>query len=329
MKTHIGLYGMGLLMLVAGGCGAQPALLGVEDYLFITHDTLALPGETVDLSARVLGGDLLQPQAGLLVRFARPGEPLGVAETDGAGQAVYAYTPAEPGDYLFDVDVAPIGLADPPPVRQLRLACRPAHQPMAIVDLDHTVVATGFETVLLGDAKAMDDSVAVLKALAEKNTIVYLTHRPELFGPKSKQWLAAQGYPPGPVLLSSITGFVQGSGEFKAEQLRKLRSRFKRIEIGIGDKISDARAYAENGMQSVLINLNNENQAAGDIEATVLLIQRIEDLPESVAVVRSWQQAREVLFDGAEYPPAQAVERLEKRLGVLRDQQRQAEEGEE
>ncbi len=62
-------------------------------------------------------------------------------------------------------------------------------------------------------------------------------------------------YPVGPVLLSDIGGFFRGSGAFKTSALRELRKRFTNIEIGIGDKISDARSYYDNYMQSFLIIL--------------------------------------------------------------------------
>jgi len=60
-------------------------------------------------------------------------------------------------------------------------------------------------------------------------------------------------YPAGPVLLSTVGGFLKGSGKYKTEMLRRLQVGFKKIEVGIGDKVSDAAAYHENGLKSFLI----------------------------------------------------------------------------
>lgn len=304
-----------------GGCGAQEVLLGTQgSYLFTAMDALALPEQQTDLLAQVRGGDLLRGRPDYAVRFYREGKLFKVAETDDDGVAAVTFTPPTPGDYVFTAALAPLGMADePPPPQQLLLTCRAGDTPMVVVDLDKTVVATGFETVLIGSPEPMARSQDVLKRLAQTHTIVYLTHRPDYFSVKSKAWLAEQGYPTGPLLLSTLGGFFKGSGAFKSKMIGQLRGRFSRIEIGIGDKVSDAQAYHENGLRSFLIVQVPGAATAGQLEA---MAEQLETLDEAVQVVTDWRQVEEVLFGEGAYPRS-AMQ------GRLRELAREAASGED
>ncbi len=312
MTRTLAITCLSLLPAVAG-CGTQGVLLGVEgSYLLTVMDTLAVPGETVEAAGRLQQGDLLRPSTGYVLRFRRDGEPWKAAQTDADGKAAVGFTPPEPGDYRIEVSVAPVGPSEPPPPpRTLLIACRPPDEPMAVVDLDRTVVASGFEEVLLGDPAPMDGSQKVLRRLADNRTIIYLTHRPEYFGPKSKAWLDRHGYPSGPVLLSTLGGFLQGSGEFKTAEFRRLREKFSRVEIGMGDKFSDARSYHESGMTSVLII-----QPSADMEPEELeeMLADLETLPEAIHVVTDWAEVGDVLFAAKEYPPRRMLDRVTEML---------------
>ncbi|MCD6303397.1 MAG: hypothetical protein J7M21_00360 [Planctomycetes bacterium] len=244
-----------LLAVLAAGCGAQQTLLGARSsYLLTVTDVLSRPGEPVELKARLREGDFLRGAAGCAVWFYRQGRLFKVAETDSQGLATVTFTPPRDGDYVFSVAVAPIGLADEPPApRELLVACRRADTPIVVVDLDGTIVAGGFQAVLVGRPEPMSGSQEVLKRLARTHTIIYLTHRPDFFSIKTKAWLRQHDYPPGPILLSTLEGFLRGSEQFKGTMLAALRRRFSRMEVGIGDKISDARAYADNGLRAILL----------------------------------------------------------------------------
>jgi hypothetical protein len=309
-----------LLLAVLIGCGAQPYLLGTRgSHLFTARDALALPGETVRLEARLQGGDFLVDMPGYVVRFRHQGRLHRAAQTDDEGVAAVSFTPPAPGDYRFLAEVAPAGIADEPPPQELLVACRRADAPLAVVDLDKTLVADGFHTVLVGDPRPMPDSVDVMRQLAEGHTIVYLTHRPDLFTNKSKSWLAEQGYPRGPVLLSSVSGFLKGSGAYKTEMLRDLRGRFSALRVGIGDKISDAAAYHDTGLKSILIL---PMPAGSDPQTYLDLAAELDRLPGEVHVVTDWQEVRKALFADASYPPQRLVERLENRARELKAQQK-------
>jgi hypothetical protein len=298
------------------GCGAQTILLGTKgSYLFTTMDSLALPGEQVQLQARLQAGDFLQGQPGHVIRFHRNGELFKVAETDEAGVAAVTFQPDRAGDYVFNVEVAPIGVEeDLPEPRALLVACRGEDAPIVVVDMDKTLVASGFDAVLVGDPQPMQRSPQVMARIAETHTIVYLTHRPDYFGPKSKGWLRVHNYPAGPVLLSTIGGFLKGSGVYKSEMLRALKQKFRRIETGIGDKVSDAQAYHDNGLKAFLIISVSDSDSA---ESLTKLADAIKELPDKVQVVTHWGQIEQALYEGGSYPRS-AAERMLRELAAKR-----------
>lgn len=324
MKRMIWLT-MVIAMLCVGGCGAQQVLLGTESsYVFVASDALALPGETVDVKAQLRAGDFLQGSAGHPVRFYRGEEFYKVAETDTGGVATVAFTPDEPGNYPFRAEVVATGLKDDPPSpARINVFCRQAETSIVIVDLDKTIVASGFHTVLIGSPDPMDHSQDVLERLHKSHTIVYLTHRPDLFGIKSRKFLDDEGYPDGPLLLSSVSGFMKGSGAFKSGELADLKNRFPNVRIGIGDKISDAQAYHENGLQAFLIiKIPDEDNP----EPYEELANDLGELNEEVQVVTGWRQVEEVLFGGGDYPRPAMQKRLYDLADTARSKQRKQDE---
>lgn len=302
-------------VLAAGGCGTQWVLLGTEgEYLFTAFDALALPGEAVTLRARLQAGDFLMSRPGHVVRFLRGGRLFKAAETDAAGVAAVTFTPDAPGDYHFTAEVSASGFADElPGPQELLAACRAPDAPIVVVDMDRTLVASGFDRVLIGAPEPMAKSPAVMTRLAGRYTVVYLTHRPDYFGPKSKAWLRQYRYPAGPVLLSSLGGFLSGSGAFKADMLGELRQRFRKIEMGIGDKVSDARAYHDNGLKAFLIIQVDPKASPEQLREQA---DSIAELPAAVQVVTGWDQVEQGVFEAASFPLPGMVAELRKLADV-------------
>jgi len=309
-----------VLATLAAGCGAQGIILGTEgEYLLTVRDIVAPPGREVFLVARFQQGDLLRGRQGHVVRFKQGEDPFKAAETDADGVARVTFTPQAPGDHVFTVEVAAAGLPDDPPeARNLLVACRRPDTPMAVVDLDKTVVASGFHTVLLGNPEPMPGSVAALKRLAGDHTIVYLTHRPDYFGPKSKRWLWARGYPRGPVLLSTVGAFLKGSGTYKREMLRALKDDFANLQVGIGDKVSDVEAYHAVGLTGILILPIPGDPSPAQLDA---LAEKVAALPEAVHVVTGWDQVEQVLFAGKSYPPGPMAKDLRRRAAEKKQEE--------
>jgi len=299
------------------GCGTQGALLGTESsYLLTADDAISLPGRPVRLHARLQAGDLLQGQPGHVVRFYLAGHFYGAAMTGSSGVAEIEFVPERPGEYVFLVDVAPGGFPTAPPrPEQCVVVCRPADAPLLVVDLDKTLVESGFQEVLLGDPKPMPDSPRVMERLAEKYTVVYLTHRPDALGTKSRRWLAAQGYPTGPLLLSDLGGFLAGSEKFKSSKLNEIQQDFRSLQLGIGDKITDAKAYHANGIRAYLIVMPWDFPSPSALRELAGEIQR--ELAPQVQVVTGWKEVEQGVFEGATFPPARMVKMLEERAAAL------------
>lgn len=305
-----------VLALALTGCGAQGMLLGTKgSYLLTAMDGIVVPGGQVRIRAKLRAGDMLSPRAGYVILFRRNGELFKAAQTDAEGVASVSFTPPRPGDYRFSVELSPVGLSDVAPAPgEALIACRSPARRIVIVDMDKTIVASGFGAVLIGKPKPMAGSARVLARLAKTHTIVYLTHRPDYFGPKSKAWLKTHNYPPGPVLLSSAGGFLKGSSAFKARMLTRLTRQFKHIEIGIGDQISDAAVYYAHGLKSFLIL---QPPSRDDPERIEQLADELARLPDQVQVVSGWGQIAQALFDGASWPRSAAegdLRRLASRL---------------
>jgi len=300
---------LGMLTIVvclAAGCGAQREVLGIGGTtLLTTLDVLAVPGQPVDLTARLQHGDLLQGKPGYVVRFFGKRGLYRATETDDGGVARVAFTPAKAGEYPFTVSVSPIGIADDPPAEQrMTVWCRKPDTPIVVVDLDKTVVASGFDTVLLGragQAEPMPHSQEVLRRLAATHTILYLTHRPDYFSIKSRSWLTEHKYPPGPLLLSSLSGFLSGSETFKSRMLAGLRKHFTNMKIGIGDKIGDGMAYHTNGLRAFVIVRIPGGRAAEELRDVA---KDVDALPAAVSVVTGWDQVSRILEGRAAHPPS-------------------------
>jgi len=301
---------------ISAGCGegVRQTVLGAEgEHLVLAMDELTTPGQAVLLRTQVRGGDFLQGRPGLAVRILRDGRLFKVAETGDDGLASVTFTPHKPGDCAFAVHLVPAGFrGKTPPPAGLLVACRKPDEPIAVVDLDKTVVASGFEAVLLGSPEPMARSRDILARLARTRTIVYMTHRPELLGPKSKAWLIDHDYPPGPLLLSDTEGFLGGSGSYKTSRLAAMRKTFPRVRLGIGDKLSDARAYLDNDMKAVLIldiPPAGVKDRAGKLRALADELSQFAD-DEEIQVVTGWDEVEKALFDGQAYPPSSMRRRL-------------------
>jgi hypothetical protein len=308
------------IFLALSGCGTESVLFqSQQGILFTAQDRLAPPGQPVRIQARVQTGDFLTGQKGLPVRFYRDGKLFKTTLTNAEGCAEVTFTPPRPGDYTFTAELVGIGFSGPiPPTCEILLACRAGDSPMVIVDMDKTIVASGFQTVLLSDPLPAEGSQKVLHQLAQSYTVVYLTHRPEYFGPKSKAWLQHNHFPQGPVILSSLSGFLKGSQAFKSAALADLRSRFSRIEIGIGDKISDALAYHENRMKAylILLDLNSQN----DLILSDLLRQ-LRTVPDSIQVATQWSQIDTAINQNTPCPPSRTISYIESLLPSRKSQQ--------
>ncbi|MCX5683186.1 MAG: hypothetical protein NT049_05815 [Planctomycetota bacterium] len=327
MKTRViacrGVCAAALACLAAcmAGCGLEHLIFGIQgNYLLTAMDTLALPGEQVTLKVRLESGGFLRDQPGIPLLFQCKGMPDYRAVTDSEGNATIPFKPAAPGDYLVTVSVEPGVLKNTPPEPvTLLVTCRKADAPLAIVDLDKTLVASGFKAVLVGDPKPMPQSLEVMSRIAKDYTVIYLTHRAEFLGHKSKAWLHDYGYPQGPMLLADTHEMFEKSGPYKSAVLETLRQRFRGRAIGIGDQISDVLAYKQNGIEPIMIITVPPETNAGDLRK---LADSLQEVPETVQVVTCWSEIERFVFSGPPHLRPAAQAKLRRRADELTAQKK-------
>jgi phosphatidate phosphatase PAH1 len=83
--------------------------------------------------------------------------------------------------------------------------------------------------------------------------VLYLTARPEWLLPRTREWLALRGFPPGVVhTTTGPTGFVGDAAEaFKTDVLRQLRATLGTApSVAFGNMPSDVRAYRTAGIDA-------------------------------------------------------------------------------
>ena len=291
--------------------------------LFYAFDTLACPGQTVELTARLLSVEEREPLDGAQIEFLQDGRSIGKATTDEDGYAKVSWKVPKAGDYRFTAKIVKVPRAKYNPMLQcppasLLVAARKRKTRFIVIDLDHTVVASSFLRVLFGGAKPMPYAAETIKELARKYSIIYLTHRPDLLMRKSKTWLEDHDFPRAPLLVSKLSQAIGDSGEFKTTRIKALRKRFPFIAIGIGDKLSDAQAYVTNGLRAYLIPYYDRDDPK-ELEKMAKQILRLDD---RVQVVDGWKDVRAGILRGKRFPPQAYARRLRQRAKQLRQQRR-------
>jgi hypothetical protein len=301
----------------AGAAAAPPAPTNIADQTgrkifpaLRASDALVEVGQEMTLEAGIGTGIQQQGLEGKRIQFSNGEALLGEAKTDAAGKAALKWkVPEKPADCRIRARLNPEDQpAEPIGDVEILVAARAKDVKIVVTDLDRTVVASGFFSVLAGMAKPMPGAAVVLGRLAKDDTIVYLTHRPDFLAPSSKRWLAENGFPAGPVLTSTMGTLLSGSGPYKAARLAAIRKTFPNILFGIGDKISDAQVYADNGVRPVLIV--QPDWSEDEPKKFESLADEIAALPDSVQAVTNWQQIAAVCFDKAAFPKQDMVKRL-------------------
>lgn len=320
--TQLPASGGGSWREVATGLAGGVFLSADHGVIFRAFDTLAYPGRPVDLAAKVTRQEGMKALAGATVSFVVDGDVLGEAVVDSGGLATISWTPPKEGDYSVSAVItavprgAPGEILDASPA-PLLVAARAKDTRFVVIDLDHTVVDASFFRVLVGDPRPMPRSVEVTGRIAKTYGIIYLTHRPDLLTRKSKQWLTEHGYPAGPLLVSELSQAFGDSGKFKTAKLKAVRKAYPNVEVGIGDKLSDALAYVDNGLTAYLIP--NYKDKPDDMRKMAGKIRALGDRA-GLNVVDGWLEIESGIFRGTSYSPSQYAARLDRRARQMQQQ---------
>lgn len=315
--------GIGGLIRHVAGATTDYMLAAEHGAVFHTYDVLAYPGSKAHLAARLRYSRNLNPISDVKITFYHGRRIIGSDETGSDGVASVKWKVGRVGTYHVSARITEVDRDNQALLRvspsPLLVSVRNKDTPFLVVDLDRTVVGSSFLSVLTGDARAMSDSVSVLNRLARTDAIIYLTHRPALMTRRSKQWLQTNGFPPGPVLLSSFRGFFLGSKKYKSARLADLRKAYPNVRVGIGDKPGDAQAYVDSNMIAYLIPHYKHN--AKDMRKAAKRIGELRGRGR-LHVVDGWRQVERSLTHGHRFPPDPFCVRLHQRANRLEADQR-------
>jgi hypothetical protein len=136
-----------------------------------------------------------------------------------------------------------------------------ANARVAVSDVDGTLTeyehAFGRSIFGLAHVPAPHPGAApLLRSLAEQGyTIIYMTARPDFFSQATRQWLSANGFPPGLVRTLEGSHFGMGGPDgvtYKSNTLNQLaRVLGHPVDIGFGNTITDVRAYEAGGIPAM------------------------------------------------------------------------------
>ncbi len=302
-------------LIILPGCGAADWWFGAEQgVLFQGFDDIVQPGDQAELKVSLRGGGMLNGISDYTVFFYNEnGQRVGAAKTGADGVAEFTVKLEEPGLYHFTATLDPseVGTVEVPNAG-LQVGVYTCDTRFLIVDLDGTIVAQAFDLVVLGDPSALPQSRQVLTELAGHYQVVYLTHRPECLGRRTRQWLSEHRMPPGPLIISRSREFLSGSETFKTKTIAQLTSKFPAKHAGVGDKPSDIQAYLSRGMLGVLLIDAGDDTPAGRAE----ILHELSLLPEGAQVVTNWMQAEAALSGQASYPPSALRKDLEEKIAA-------------
>ncbi|MFP4107299.1 MAG: hypothetical protein ACLFVU_14595 [Phycisphaerae bacterium] len=306
--------------------GVAGHLMGAErGVVFYGFDTLAYPDSTAELTARLQSAKNIQGIANATLGFYRGEKLIGKAKTNKGGYASVKLQTGTTGTTEYAVKVLSVPESVDQSVKQvtpasLLVAVRRKNVEIVVIDLDHTAVESGFFRVLVGGAKPMPGASKAIQRIEEDYQIVYLTHRPDLLASKSKRWLTQHGFPRAPLMVSELRQAFGDSGKFKTARLSALKDVYPNVEIGIGDKFSDAQAYVNNGLTAYLIPDYDPNDLE-DVREVIDELRRLNGKGR-LNVVDGWSEVPAGIYRGKRFPPEEYIRNLRNRRSRLRARER-------
>ncbi len=260
------------------------------DVKLTVYDQLVQPGEQVKLTAKLERDGPLGVNPDLRdfpLKFIMPGKGEKgehVVRTASEGIAwKRLFPPANekgPDPFTFEVEFEGSG-HHKPGKGSGRVFIWPKDAPILITDIDHTISDLSQLTVPLVEAKdnpTLPGAPEALTALAQQYRIVYLTARDDALFNYTVRWLKEKSFPAGPCFCRDFH-VGQSQEGFKKKFIAELKERFPKVQIGVGDRESDAAAYLAHGITPYIIDP-----------------QKKRDLPTEAVRVDSWKEIQERLL---------------------------------
>ncbi len=276
MSSHSRAVQTSMIMMIAmvclclcGGCGQT---------LLTADDAVVRPDGNVNLRAYLerktskFSRDSIENH---VVRFKVNGRLVGEGKTDDDGLATFLYAIGEQTASSFAAETELDGqtLRDERPIFRLK----PGRIGI-IVDIDGTVSKTDSWDVAVSKksrkSRPIDQSPRVVQKLAATYNVVFLTARPRFLLDKTRRWIREHGYPDAPLYIAPGLRKAMEPGQFKREAIAMARRHFPDLLIGIGDLETDAYAYGANGMLTLIVGQEPDE----DFGNHALLLQNWEML---------------------------------------------------
>lgn len=254
---------------LSGGCGQM---------LLTADDAVVRPDGHVNLRAyleRKTGKFSRDSIENHVVRFKVNGQVVGEGKTDEDGLATYLHAIGDQaaGSFTAETEFGGQTLRDERPIFRLK----PGRIGI-IIDIDGTVSRTDSWDVAVSKkskkSRPIDQSPRVVQKLAATYNVVFLTARPRFLLAKTRQWIKDHGYPDAPLYIAPGLRKAMDPGQFKREALAMARPHFPDLLIGIGDLETDAYAYGANGMLTLIVGQEPDD----DFGNHALLLQNWEML---------------------------------------------------
>ncbi|MFB3890616.1 MAG: hypothetical protein ACE15C_01190 [Phycisphaerae bacterium] len=294
------------------------AVAADQGVLFYGKDCLVLPGQGAMLSARLQQPRSFKGFKDATITFYNGQTAIGSARTDREGEARLLWTP--PGEGDFTITARPTALPEDMLDRHgealktsadILVCVRPSSTPLVVIDLDHTIVNGSWFDVLTKDHPAcIGGAEEAMERIAKEYGVVYLSLRPNALTRRTKEWLASEGLPRGPLLTCRTRDMFGDVAQIKAARIKAIKTFFPDVRFGVGDNASDARAYLACGMTAYL--LARPKADARSMRAKADEVRPMEG-DERLQVVSQWRQIEQGVFEGAKFPAVAFVQDMERK----------------
>jgi phosphatidate phosphatase PAH1 len=153
----------------------------------------------------------------------------------------------------------------------------PAMTKLIVSDVDGTLTSSEnafFATIVTGDEPGDQPGApdAFAAAVARGYQPVYLTARGQQYTSETRQWLADEGFPRGPLRLAASFVTLPGGDtvDFKVQAMQGITDAGFAIEAGVGNRDSDVTAYTDAGVapERIFIKLPEyQSEVQPDLDA--------------------------------------------------------------
>jgi len=256
------------MMVFALSLLGWPANLSARSTALSTWDCTCKSGDEITLRGKLECGrwphfDIANKQ----ICFSFGGTMFAQVTTDRNGLAETTWTPPSAGLHLIDVYFGGSGSAKKCR-SQICVGASDSSRPAIILDIDGTLCETK-RIYFLADFEnfpALADAARVVHLLTQRYDALYLTARVHDHREQTLAWLERNGFPRLPTTFLPIAKYpTYDEAGYKLDTLATVAESYQRLEIGIGDRESDAIAYNAQKLRTIILRTKPLEEAHGEL----------------------------------------------------------------